>query len=85
MRLQEQKPAHRKLGTPDHLSSLIDVHRKDVYDFEISVKEYIKPQRYKHFSRGNKLSNILLTRIRVGRSELNQHKFTISLVDSPEC
>ena len=62
-----------------------DIQHKDVYDFKLSVKEYIKPQKYKHFSRGNKLSNILLTRIRVGRSELNQHKFTIGLVDSPEC
>ena len=28
---------------------------------------------------------MLLTRIRVGRSDLNQHKFSIGLVDSPEC
>ena len=27
----------------------------------------------------------MLTRIRVGRSSLNQHKFTIGLSDSPEC
>ena len=26
-----------------------------------------------------------MTRIRVGRSSLNQHKFTIGLSDSPEC
>ena len=45
----------------------------------------IKPPRYKHFARGSKLGNILLTRIRVGRSSLNQHKFTIGLSDSPEC
>ena len=44
-----------------------------------------KPQKYKHFSRGSKLGNILLTRIRVGRSNLNQHKFTIGMVDNPEC
>ena len=35
--------------------------------------------------RGNKHTNSILTRIRVGRSELNQHKFTIGLVESPEC
>ena len=26
-----------------------------------------------------------MTRIRVGRSDLNEHKFTIGLIDSPEC
>ena len=40
---------------------------------------------YKHFSRGPKLGNTLLTRIRVGRSFLKQHSFTIGLADSPEC
>jgi len=45
----------------------------------------MKPTRYKHFCRGNKLSNSLLTRIRIGRSMLNQHGFSIGLADSPEC
>ena len=49
------------------------------------TKKEFKPPRYKHFARGSKLGNILLTRIRVGRSSLNQHKFTIGLSDSPEC
>ena len=26
-----------------------------------------------------------MTKIRVGRSDLNQHRFTIGLVDSPQC
>ena len=41
--------------------------------------------RYKHFSKGNKYTNSLLTRIRIGRSYLNQHKFSIGHADSPEC
>ena len=45
----------------------------------------MKPPRYKHFARGNKISNSILTKIRVGRSDLKQHKFTIGLVDSPQC
>ena len=61
------------------------IQHKDVHDFKISVKIHIKPPRYKHFSRGNKFANKLLTQIRVGRSDLNQHKFTIGHVDSPEC
>ena len=45
----------------------------------------LKPTRYKHFNKGNKYSNFLLTRIRVGRSLLNQHRFSVGQVDNPEC
>ena len=62
-----------------------NVKCKDVIDFKQYIKTEYKPPRYKHFSRGNKCSNSLLTKIRVGRSDLNQHKFTIGLVDSPQC
>ena len=62
-----------------------NVKCKSVPDFKEFVNQEFKPPRYKHFSRGNKLSNSLLTKIRVGRSDLNQHKFTIGLVDSSQC
>ena len=62
-----------------------DVQFKNLEDFKIYTKSEMKPVRYKHFSRGNKMSNSLLTRIRVGRSMLNQHRFSIGLADSPEC
>ena len=61
-----------------------EVQFRDLTEF----KEYtrtLKPSRYKHFSRGNKISNTLLTKIRVGRSDLNQHKFTIGLSETPQC
>ena len=58
---------------------------KPLDEFKIAVKKDIKPPKYKHFSRGSKLGNTLLTRIRVGRSLLKQHSFTIGLADSPEC
>ena len=58
---------------------------KNMDEFKIDIKNKIKPKKYKHFARGNKLGNTLLTRIRVGRSYLNQHKFTIGHIDSPEC
>ena len=61
------------------------IQYKDVDEFKLCIKNEIKPKRYKHFSYGHKLGNILLTRIRVGRSYLNQHKFTIGHSDSPEC
>ena len=62
-----------------------NIQRQNTEEFKNYTKKMFKPQRYKHFSRGSKLGNTLLTRIRVGRSDLNQHKFTIGLVDSPEC
>ena len=58
---------------------------KDVDEFKLCIKNEIKPPRYKHFACGNKLGNTLLTRIRVGRSYLNQHSFTIGHADTPEC
>ena len=45
----------------------------------------MEPPRHKHFSKGDKLGNSLLTQIRVGRSYLNEHKFTIGHSESPEC
>ena len=53
--------------------------------FQIWNQEKIKPPKYKHFSKGSKLGNSLLTKIRVGRSDLKQHRFMIGLSDSPEC
>ena len=55
---------------------------KDVDEFKLCVKNEIKPPRFKHFSCGNKLGNTLLTRIRLGRSYLNQHSFTIGHADT---
>ena len=62
-----------------------NVRCKNITDFKEYLKSNTKPPRYKHFSRGNKLSNSLLTKLRVGRSDLNLHKFTIGLIDSPQC
>ena len=53
---------------------------KDLYEFKVSIKNEIKPPKYKHFSRVSKLGNSLLTRIRVGRSDLNQHSFKTRLI-----
>ena len=45
----------------------------------------MKPDKTKHFCKGPKYSNTLLTRIRVGRSDLNLHKFSDGLIEKPEC
>ena len=58
---------------------------KDLLDFKTKIKQQIKPPRYKHFSKGQKLGNSLLTKVRVGRSDLKQHRFMIGLEDSPNC
>ena len=61
------------------------VQCKNLFDFKEFINKEMKPPKFKHFGRGSKISNSLLTKIRVGRSNLNQHKFTIGLADSPEC
>ena len=67
-------------------NNLPSIHQcKDLADFKIQLKFEIKPQSVRHFSKGSKLGNTLLTRLRVGRSDLNLHKFTIGQVDKPEC
>ena len=63
---------------PQHVRSL------NLVDFKLFTNT-LKPKRYKHFQKGNKYINSLLTRIRVGRSELNQHTFSLNQIDSPEC
>ena len=72
-----------------HISKLwnsldISVKNKDLKEFKFHTNT-LKPKKIKHFGKGRKEANSLLTRIRIGRSDLNQHKFTIGLVNSPEC
>ena len=57
-----------------------DIQYKDVSEFKICIKNEMKPRRYKHFASGPKTGNALLTRIRVGRSFLNQHKLHVQKV-----
>ena len=54
-------------------------------DFKAQLKRELKPIRFKHFSKGSKIGNSLLTRLRLNRSDLNFHRFEIGLHDTPEC
>ena len=54
-------------------------------DFKIKLKEELKPKKIKHFSKGSKLGNTLLTRLRLQRSDLNSHKFVIGQSETSEC
>ena len=58
---------------------------KDLEDFKYHLKFELKPQKIKHFSKGSKNGNSLLTRLRVGQSELNLHKFSVGQVEKPDC
>ena len=62
-----------------------NIRVQDIQEFKTSIKNLTKPKRHEHFSCGSKLGNKLLTQIRVGRSDLQLHKFTIGLSESPEC
>ena len=39
----------------------------DLVDFKNQLKKELKPPKYKHFSKGSKLCNSLLTRVRLER------------------
>jgi hypothetical protein len=54
-------------------------------DFKSHTKLNLKPPKFKHFQRGYKLSCTLLTRIRVGQSDLNTHRFKVGQTDSTTC
>ena len=54
-------------------------------DFKVKLKGMLKPEKIKHFDKGSKTGNTFLTRIRLDRSELNQHKYSIGRSESPEC
>ena len=47
-------------------------------EFKEQLKIELKPKRYKHLSKGSKIGNTLLTRIRLERSYLNLHTFIVS-------
>ena len=58
---------------------------QNMIDFKTSMAEKLKPKKRKHFAVGFKHPNSLLTSIRLGRSELNAHKFKVGLCDTMEC
>ena len=53
--------------------------------FKQELKLFLCPNRYKFLSRGTKMGCKLLTQIRVGRSYLNSHGFTVGKSLTPYC
>ena len=59
--------------------------KKDIDSSKIELKNICCPKRYKFLSRGTKLGCKLLIQIRVGRSLLNSHSYTVGFYESPAC
>ena len=57
----------------------------DMDKFKDELKQTYKPIKHKHYHLGSKYGNMLITRLRVGRSLLNAHSFSIGLSESPAC
>ena len=57
----------------------------DIKLFKINLKFTIKPKKQIHFNRGCTQGNSLLTQLRVGRSLLNTHGFSVNLTESDQC
>jgi hypothetical protein len=60
-------------------------NERDITEFKTKLKNHLKPTKYKFFSAGSKRGAALLTHLRVGRSFLNDHSFSIGLSDSANC
>ena len=61
------------------------IRSQDMKEFKTSMTEILKPHKRKHYAAGSKHLNSLLTSIRLGRSDLNAHKFKVSLSDTMTC
>ena len=57
----------------------------DLNEFKLELKTVLKPKKHKHFQKGSKIGNANLTRLRVGRSFLHSHSFSIGMSESPAC
>ena len=59
---------------------------RDILEFKSSLKQHYKYKKVKHFSRGiSKYANSLHTQLRLGRSYLSAHGYSIGLNNSDLC
>ena len=63
----------------------ISTHLMALPDFKEQLKIELKPKKIRHFAKGSKLGNTLLTRLILTSSDLNLHKFTNVIVETSEC
>ena len=57
----------------------------DIELFKEQLHKKYKPLKIKFYSHGTKIGNSLFTRLRVDRSYLNCHAYSIGLAPSPQC
>ena len=62
-----------------------EIRNSNITDFKIQLSLQLKPKKRKHYSQGPKFSNTLLCQIRVGRSYLKSHSFSIGLAETNTC
>ena len=61
------------------------IRNSNTADFKNQLSRKIKPNKRKHYSHGPKISNTILCQIRVGRSYLKSHAFSIGHADTNTC
>ena len=59
----------------------VSIQLLELTEFKQELKKELKPVKYRHFSKGSKIGNCLLTRLILE----NLHKFNIGQVDTAEC
>ena len=62
-----------------------ETRNKDLDEFKQDLIFRFKPQKYKVFNLGGKFGNSIHTQLRLSRSQLNDHLFSIRLSPSPKC
>jgi hypothetical protein len=60
-------------------------NEQDINEYKLKLKNHHKPQKYRFFSAGSKRGAALMTHLRLGRSFLNDHSFSIGLAESANC
>ena len=68
------------------MSPISLLYERDMNEYKKKLKHIYKPTNYKFFSRaGTKRGSSLMTQLRVGRSKLNDHSFSIGLAETAAC
>jgi hypothetical protein len=60
-------------------------NERDINEYKTKLKHHLKPSKYKFFRAGSKRGAALMTQLRVSRSYLNDHSFSIGLSESAHC
>ena len=80
-----QKSSYPKITK---LYDRIPSHIKNTYDyseFKERLSTHLKPKKIKLFNYGSRYSNTLHTQLRLDRSQLNEHLFSIGLTNIKGC